>query len=81
MAEQQYTKKNAILLLAGQGAFFSLSSLPAQLATPFLGVFVEEVNRKHLLVACDLMLLPMGAEPFMAVLFGVTVLIWRWPCR
>ena len=111
MAEQQYSKKNVFLLLAGRtvskfgaafylialplyilqltgslaqtGVFFSLSSLPALLATPFLGVFVEKVNRKHLLVACDLLtaalyallLLPLGAEAFMAVLFGVTVLV------
>lgn len=69
--------------LAQTGVFFSLSSLPALLATPFLGVFVEKVNRKHLLVACDLLtaalyallLLPLGAEAFMAVLFGVTVLV------
>ena len=68
--------------LAQTGVFFSLSSLPALLVTPFLGVFVEKVNRKHLLVACDLLtaalyallLLPLGAEAFMAVLFGVTVL-------
>ena len=111
MAEQQYSKKNVFLLLAGRtvskfgaafylialplyilqltgslaqtGVFFSLSSLPALLATPFLGVFVEKVNRKYLLVSCDLLtaalyallLLPLGAEAFMAVLFGVTVLV------
>lgn len=69
--------------LAQTGLFFSLSSLPALLATPFLGVFVEKVDRKRLMVACDLLtaalyallLLPLGAEAFMAVLFGATVLI------
>lgn len=69
--------------LAQTGVFFSLSSLPALLLTPFLGVFVEKINRKHLLVACDLLtaalyallLLPLEAEGFMAVLFGVTVLV------
>ena len=69
--------------LAQTGLFFSLSSLPALLVTPFLGVFVEKVSRKYLLVACDLLtaalyallLLPLGAEAFMVVLFGVTVLI------
>lgn len=69
--------------LARTGLFFSLSSLPALLVTPFLGVFVEKVDRKRLIVACDLLtaalyallLLPLGAEAFMAVLFGVTVLI------
>ena len=69
--------------LARTGLFFSLSSLPALLATPFLGVFVDKVNRKYLLVVCDLLtaalyallLLPLGAEVFMPVLFGATVLI------
>lgn len=69
--------------LAQTGLFFSLSSLPALLVTPLLGVFVEKVNRKYLLVACDLLtaalyallLLPLGAGTFMTVLFGVTVLI------
>lgn len=69
--------------LAQTGVFFSLSSLPALAATPFLGIFVEKMNRKHLLVACDfltavlytLLLLPLAAEWFMPVLFTVTVLI------
>lgn len=69
--------------LAQTGVFFSLSSLPALLLTPFLGVFVEKINRKYLLVVCDLLtaalyallLLPLEAEGFMAVLFGVTVLV------
>ena len=69
--------------LAQTGLFFSLSSLPALLATPFLGVFVEKVNRKYLLVACDLLtaalyallLLPLQSNWFMQVLFVVTVLV------
>ena len=68
--------------LAQSGLFFSLSSLPALLVTPFLGVLVEKVNRKYWIVGCDLLtaalyallLLPLGAEAFMAVLFVVTVL-------
>lgn len=39
----------------GPGMFSSLSSLPALLVTPFLGVPVEKANRKRLLVACDLL--------------------------
>ena len=41
--------------LAQTGVFFSLSSLPALAVTPFLGVFVEKINRKHLLVICDIL--------------------------
>lgn len=69
--------------LAQTGVFFSLSSLPALAVTPFLGVFVEKINRKHLLVICDiltailyaLLFLPMEAKLFMLVLFIVTVFI------
>ncbi|MDE5746000.1 MAG: MFS transporter, partial [Acetatifactor sp.] len=69
--------------LAKTGLFFSLSSLPALVVTPFLGVFVEKVNRKHLLVTCDLLtaalytllLLPLETETFLPLLFVVTVLI------
>ena len=69
--------------LAQTGVFFSLSSIPALAVTPFMGVFVEKVNRKHLIVVCDfltailyaLLLFPLDTKPFMAVLFGVTVFI------
>ncbi|MDE7415850.1 MAG: MFS transporter [Lachnospiraceae bacterium] len=69
--------------LAQTGVFFSLSSIPALTVTPFMGVFVEKVNRKHLIVVCDfltailyaLLLFPLDTKPFMAVLFGVTVFI------
>ncbi|MDE7282053.1 MAG: MFS transporter [Lachnospiraceae bacterium] len=69
--------------LAQTGVFFSLSSLPALIVTPFLGVIVEKVNRKHLLISCDLLtsvlyallLLPMAAEWFMPMLFAVTIFV------
>lgn len=70
--------------LAHTGAFFTLSSLPALLATPFLGVFVEKVNRKHLIVGCDLLtalvylvllLAPEASPTHLPLLFGGTVLI------
>lgn len=69
--------------LSQTGVFFSLSSLPALVVTPFLGVFVEKMNRKHLLVVCDLLtaalytllLLPLEAGAFLPLLFVVTVLI------
>lgn len=68
--------------LAQTGVFFSLSSLPALTVTPFLGVWVEKTNRKYLLILCDLLtaalyallLLPLQAEAFLPLLFGVTVL-------
>lgn len=69
--------------LAQTGVFFSLSSLPSLVVTPFLGVFVDKMNRKHLLVVCDLLtaalyallLIPLKAEAFLPLLFVVTVLI------
>lgn len=69
--------------LAQTGVFFTLSSLPALVVTPFLGVFVEKVNRKYLLVFCDfltaalyaLLLLVPGTNGFMPLLFVVTVLV------
>lgn len=69
--------------LAQTGVFFSLSSLPSLVVTPFLGVFVDKMNRKRLLVVCDLLtaalyallLLPLKAEMFLPLLFVVTVLI------
>lgn len=68
--------------LAQSGLFFSLSSFPSLLVTPFLGVLVEKVNRKYLMIGCDLLtaalyallLLPLDAGAFMAVLFVVTML-------
>lgn len=39
--------------LAQMGVYFALINLPALLISPFLGVYVERVNRKHLLVLCD----------------------------
>lgn len=39
--------------LAWTGLFFTLSSIPALCITPFLGVFVEKVNRKRLIILCD----------------------------
>ena len=67
--------------LAQSGLFFSLSSLPPLLITPFLGVLVEKVNRKYLMAGCDLLtaalyaalLLPLG-DMFLPVLFMVTML-------
>ena len=67
--------------LAQSGLFFSLSSLPPLLITPFLGVLVEKANRKYLMAGCDLLtaalyaalLLPLG-DMFLPVLFVVTML-------
>lgn len=68
--------------LARTGLFFTLSSLPALAATPFLGVLVEKVNRKYLLVLCDfaaaalyVLLLVMEETLFLPGLFLVTVLV------
>lgn len=70
--------------LARTGVFFTLSSLPALLVTPFLGVFVEKVDRKRLIVACDLLtalvyfillLAPEASASYLPLLFAGTVLI------
>ena len=69
--------------LAQTGLFFTLSSLPALLLTPFLGVLVEKVNRKRLLVGCDgataavygALLAALGRDSFLPVLFGGTLTI------
>lgn len=41
--------------LAIVGVLLSISSLPAVLITPFLGVWLERVNRKYFMVVCDLL--------------------------
>lgn len=70
--------------LARTGVFFTLSSLPALLVTPFLGVFVEKVDRKRLIVLCDLLtalvylvllLAPEEPRSYLPLLFAGTVLI------
>lgn len=70
--------------LAHTGVFFTLSSLPALLVTPFLGVFVEKVNRKRLIVVCDLLtalvyfvllMAPEASTSYLPLLFAGTVLI------
>lgn len=70
--------------LAHTGVFFTLSSLPALLVTPFLGVLVEKTDRKRLIVACDLLtalvyfvllLAPERDPSYLPLLFGGTVLV------
>lgn len=39
--------------LAQSGLFFSLVSIPSVMITPFLGVLIERINRKHLTIFCD----------------------------
>lgn len=41
--------------LAWSGLFFTLSTIPAIAATPFLGLIVDRLNRKNIIVACDLL--------------------------
>ena len=40
--------------LAVSGGFFTIASIPAIIITPFLGVMVERVNKKKLIICCDL---------------------------
>lgn len=39
--------------LAWSGIFFTLSTIPAIIVTPFLGLIVDRINRKNLIVLCD----------------------------
>lgn len=41
--------------LAAVGILLSVSSIPAVLITPFLGVWIERANRKYFMVACDIL--------------------------
>lgn len=41
--------------LAQSGLFFSLASLPALLITPLIGVAIEQLDRKWLIVVCALL--------------------------
>lgn len=41
--------------LAWSGLFFTLSTIPAIVVTPFLGLVVERLNRKNIIVVCDLL--------------------------
>ncbi|RKD31818.1 MFS transporter [Lacrimispora algidixylanolytica] len=41
--------------LAWSGIFFTLSSLPAIIVTPFLGIIVDRINKKNIIVICDLL--------------------------
>lgn len=40
--------------LSKTGIFFSISSIPALVVTPIIGVLIEKVNKKNLLIFCDL---------------------------
>ncbi|MGX8709551.1 MAG: MFS transporter [bacterium] len=40
--------------LAQSGLFFSLAAIPSIIITPFLGVVIEKINRKFLMIICDL---------------------------
>ncbi|MBE6829112.1 MAG: MFS transporter [Ruminococcaceae bacterium] len=40
--------------LAQSGLFFSLATIPSIIITPFLGVVIEKINRKFLMIICDL---------------------------
>ncbi|WP_313342014.1 MFS transporter [Sedimentibacter sp.] len=40
--------------LAWSGIFFTLSTIPAIIVTPFLGIVVDRFNRKNIIVLCDL---------------------------
>lgn len=41
--------------LAWSGLFFTLSTIPAIIATPFLGLAVDRLSRKNIIVVCDLL--------------------------
>lgn len=40
--------------LAVSGGFFTIASIPAIILTPFLGVMVERIDKKKLIIGCDL---------------------------
>lgn len=40
--------------LAWSGVFFTLSTVPAIIVTPLLGLFVDRFNRKNIIILCDL---------------------------
>ena len=40
--------------LKDMGIFFSFSSLPAIILSPFLGSYIEKMNKKKIIVSCDM---------------------------
>lgn len=72
------TKTNS---LKEMGIFFSFSTLPAIILAPFLGSYIENLNKKKIIISCDiinsilflLLYLNFNSDYFLYILFGITI--------